>query len=342
MKVFLTKLAAAMLVVSLLTVTSRAQISGDLETLAKIGSDAVKGWVTPIASGFGNGMNTAFYHSADLHDILGFDIGIKVGIATVQDEDKTYTLNLPATLPITLNYNGLQYGATLVAGVHYPTSVTPQTAVGDETVTSLSLLNGYSAGPITIPAGTKIMDIPGGVNLPVTGAIAPQVAIGLPFGIEVIGRFLPTMDFDGNKIGMTGFGLRYDVDQWLPLFPVDIAVHFATQSLTLKDASDKEVFSAGATAFGVEVSKKLFILTLYGGFQLESSTIKVGDIQYPGPVDAFGNTPMLTLQGFEIEGSNSSRFTVGARMLLLFLNVHAEYSLAKNPMIGLGAGISIR
>ncbi|MEK6649493.1 MAG: DUF6588 family protein, partial [Bacteroidota bacterium] len=140
------------------------------------------------------------------------------------------------------------------------------------------------------------------------------------------------------KFSYTGFGVRYDVDQWLPLFPIDIAIHFATQKLNFKDKADKDIFSASATAYGVEVSKKLLFITLYGGFQLESSTISLATFQ--GIEPSTGAT--VTIPGFDVEGSNKSRATVGLRMLLLIVNVHAEYSIATNPMLAAGVGISIR
>ena len=52
----------------------------------------------------------------------------------------------------------------------------------------------------------------------------------------------------------------------------------------------------------------------------------------------YGNT----IPGFSIEGSNKSRVTVGARLLLLIVNVHAEYSIADTPMLGAGVGITFR
>jgi hypothetical protein len=135
-----------------------------------------------------------------------------------------------------------------------------------------------------------------------------------------------------------GFGLRYDIDQWLPLFPIDIAVHFMTQKMNFKSSTDNDIFTAKGTAYGFEVSKRLIILTLYGGFQLESSTLTLADFQGYSPELA----QTVTIPGFEVKGSNKSRFTVGVRLLLLIINVHAEYSLAKNPVIAIGAGLSLR
>ncbi len=339
MKSSFRRLVALAAVVLVFGSTVRAQdLGAQLAEIAKLGNSVAKGFVTPLASGLGNGMNTALYHSADLHSILGFDIGVKVGISQVADDQKTFTFDMPASITMPFTYNSNTYNVTFNSGTDYDAKVTSQTAAGEDKVTTVATKQAKLIAPgITVPAGTKIFDLPGGTKLPVVGAIAPQLALGLPFGIEVIGRFLPTQSFDGGKVGLTGFGVRYDVDQWIPLFPVDIAVHFATQKLNFKNEMDNDVMSASATAYGVEVSKGLLFLTLYGGFQLESSTITVNDIVGQN----FQGQP-LTIQGFEIEGTNKSRITVGARLLLLFINVHAEYSIADTPMLGAGVGITFR
>jgi hypothetical protein len=71
---------------------------------------------------------------------------------------------------------------------------------------------------------------------------------------------------------------------------------------------------------------------------MESSTLTLADYTYaPDPTQ-----PGVLINGFEIKGSDKSRFTVGARLLLLFINVHADYSFATNPVLTLGAGITLR
>jgi hypothetical protein len=168
----------------------------------------------------------------------------------------------------------------------------------------------------------------------------PQLNLGLPFGLEFMLRYIPTTSAgDVGKFNYMGFGLRYSIDQWIPLCPVDLSVHFMTQKLTFKSSSDQDIFTGKATAYGVEVSKRLFILTLYGGFQMESSTLTLSDYTYAGDDPTLQG---VSVSGFEVNGSNKSRFTVGARLLLLFINVHADYSFATNPVLTLGAGITLR
>jgi hypothetical protein len=363
MKSFIRFAIAATYVLALVGSSATAQ---DLqEQLAKLGHDAAVGYVTPILSGWGNDLNSGIYYSADLHDVLGFDVGVKLAMSRFIDEDKTYTVAIPSmtvdpsVLGIsTINGVSVPAGTKLIltSGVNYPSSITANSAVGAKENTTINTIGGSSAtvsssNPqlnnqrIALPAASRqILSLPGGLDLGTFGKTGvplpmPQFNLGLPFGLEFMLRYVPTISSgDAGKFNYMGFGLRYSIDQWIPLCPVDIAVHFMTQKMTFKSKVDKDIFSANGTAYGVEVSKRLFILTLYGGFQLESSSLTLNDFQGYSP--ELGQT--VTVPGFEVKGSNKSRLTVGARLLLLIVNVHAEYSIAKNPVIMLGAGISIR
>ena len=332
------------------------------QQLSKLGHDAAIGYVTPILSGWGNDLNSGIYYSADLHSVLGFDIGVKFAMSRFSNADKTYSFAIPSMsidpsiLGIT-SINGVSLPAgtkiNLVSGVNYPSSITANSAVGpkdnaevktiDGTNATISapgsLLNGQT---IAIPAQT-IFTLPGGFDISALGVpiVIPQFDLGLPFGLELMLRYVPTISAgDAGKFNYMGFGLRYDIDQFIPFCPVDIAVHFITQKMNFKSKDDNDIFSATGTACGLEVSKKFAILTLYGGLQLEGSSLTLADYKYEG------NDPLIpqgmTIQGFEVKGSDKSRFNIGARVLLLFINVYADYSFATNNVLTLGAGISIR
>jgi hypothetical protein len=364
-----------------MTLAGSVVLAQDLQQqISKLGRDAAIGYITPILNGWGNDLNSGIYYSADLHDVLGFDVGVKLAMSHTTDADKSYTLNLPGTVNIdksALNYTppaGLslyeKVGSNYVlytnsqvqvkSGNAFPNSITAPTVIGDKNNvvvkgkvgTTVYSVNGnplyagaagtYSPLPNFDLSNNTLFPLPGGYNIGALGVPLPmpQLDLGLPFGLELMLRYFPTTSYqDYGKFNYMGFGLRYSIDQWIPLCPVDLAVHFMTQKLTFKSNSDQDIFSGTATAYGVEVSKKLFILTLYGGFQLESSSLTIADYSYAG------NDPSLQgvkISGFEIKGSDKSRFTVGARLLLLFINVHADYSIATNPVLTLGAGITIR
>jgi hypothetical protein len=348
-------------VICMLALVGSVATAQDLQAqLSKLGHDAAVGYISPILSGWGNDLNSGIYYSADLHDVLGFDVGVKLAMSRFTDEDKTYALTLPTTMtvnPSALGYTGYPSGTTVTlsslgANPNYSSSVIGNSAVGAQEEVDVKTLGGFGTvkngstviGSVPVPAGKIILPLPGGLDLGTMGKTGvplpmPQLNLGLPFGLEFMLRYIPTVSSgDAGKFNYMGFGLRYSIDQWIPFCPVDLAVHFMTQKMNFKSTDDKDIFSASGTAYGVEVSKRLFILTLYGGFQLENSTLTLNDFQGYSP--EIGQT--VTIPGFEVKGSNKSRFTVGARLLLLIVNVHAEYSIAKNPVIAIGAGISIR
>jgi hypothetical protein len=50
----------------------------------------------------------------------------------------------------------------------------------------------------------------------------------------------------------------------------------------------------------------------------------------------------VRIDGFSVDGKNTSRFHAGVRLLLLLVNIHADYSFAKQPVITAGVGITFR
>ena len=278
------------------------------EQIAKMGSQAVQGYLSPALRGWEADLNSGLYHTADLHDFGGFDIQIKAAFMPAKDEDKSYTFT----------YNNTRYTAPTVIG-------------GGEDV------------PV-IENGRTVVTLPKGISMPISGVplAMAQASIGLPLGFEVTGRFVPTMKFgDVGKYNLLGFGVRHSIDQYIPMCPVDIAIHFFTTKFNIQDSTGFNLITGKGTAYGIEVSKDLLFLTLYGGFQLESGSVTLNNFEgvYTNPIT--GVSQKTQIDGFERTG-NKSRFTLGARLLLLFINVHAEYSFATNPVLAAGVGISIR
>ena len=147
------------------------------------------------------------YYSADLHDVLGFDVGLRLAMSRLTDADKTYTLSIPSmtvdpsTLGIT-TYNGVSIPAgsklTLTSGVNYPSRITANTAAGPKDNTAVNTIGGSQAvisssntqingKTVTLPAKPKqILLLPGGFDITSLGTPLPmpQFDLGLPFGLE--------------------------------------------------------------------------------------------------------------------------------------------------------------
>lgn len=341
-------------VVLLLSLTNAVSAQDDLgKQLSKVAGQNAVSYVSPLLSGFGADLNSGLYHSADLHDILGFDVGLKLSMMSIQDGDKTFDFLMPSSIRVPSGITG-GGDVVFVGGTHYANKVVTPTAVGANTGVDIyptSVPTTTSTGvPIPLALqntlrGQKILTTPPGFDLKGVPLIVPQAAIGLPLGFEVIGRFIPTMTIPPSgfgdpvgKVSFVGFGVRHSIDQYIPLCPVDISVHFMTQKLTISDNNDNKVLSGSGTAYGAEVSKSLAVLTVYGGFQMEKSTWDIEPYKFSDPTT---NTS-VTITIPQIEGKNTSRFHAGVRLLLLLVNIHADYSFATQPVITAGIGISLR
>ena len=304
--------------------------------LSKVAGENATNYVSPLLSGLGADLNSGIYHSADLHDVLGFDVGVKLSAVIPSAGDKSFDF----VLPDHITYQGI----TLNAGIDYDKVVPGSpTALGETSGRPVRL---KSTSPYyQLLGGQTIFTTPQGFNLKAVPLLVPQASVGLPLGFEVIGRFIPTIKVPPSsfgdpvgKLNFFGFGIRHDIDQYIPLCPVDIAVHFMTQKLTLSDNNDNKILSGSGTAYGVEVSRNFALMTLYGGFQLEKSKWDIESYAYSDP----STGTEVQLPGFSVEGKNKSRFHAGVRFILLILNIHADYSFAAQPVITAGVGISFR
>jgi hypothetical protein len=277
----------------------------------------------PLLSAWGAALNSGFCHSACLHEPLGFDLQVKISLAQAPPDRRFFQFRMPLQLDVE--------GEVLVAGRDYPAQVDAATAVGDRGETVVRDFR-----------GREILRLPGGLGLSEAPLVMPQVAIGLPLGVEVIGRFLPTTRVgSAGKVNLFGFGLRYDLSQHLPFLPVDLALSFATQKLGVQDAANAEIVRAGATAYGIMVSRDVLNLTVYGGLQLETSswTVSAYTARVPsGP----GQAAAVPVSSFTVKGKNAARALVGARLLLAVLTLHADYSAGEIPAVTLGAGLAFR
>lgn len=307
----------------------------DLPTqLSRVAGTNAVNYLSPLLSSLGADLNSGFYHSADLHDVLGFDVGLKAGVVLVKDQDKIFDFVLPPQISYT--YQGVPF--KLTAGVDYDgvISGTP-TALGENTGKAVKVKSTSAFVPLR---GQTIFTTPGGFNMKYVPLVMPQAAIGLPFGLEVVGRFVPNMTLTNNvgKVNFIGFGLRHSLDQYIPLMPIDVSIHFMTQKLTISDMNDNKILGASGTAYGIEVGKSLVLFTVYAGYQIEKSSWTLEPYSYSDPSTATS----LKVSGFSVDGQNTSRFHAGVRLLLLIVNIHADYSFAKQPVIAAGVGISFR
>ncbi len=282
------------------------------EKLQKFGTDGAKGYIQPLVNTMGANLNTGFYNSAKVLKPFRPQLTFNIMLTPIPSKGKKFILNRPDTI---------------YAEPYLETS----TIFGDETGNTFHG-NTYYTQQVTD------ITLPGGVNTDVMPLVIPQLALGLPFGNEIQLRYLPKykVNDDFGNIEFFGIGLKHSVSQYLPLFPVDIAVQGFYQSITLGDILDIK-----ALALNAQVSKKLLFLTLYGGLGWENTTM---DAKYTfiqetiDPVSYQSNFTPIPIS-LSLEAENSVRATAGMRLSLLFLKLYADYSIAAYNTANIGVGV---
>ena len=331
------------------------------ETMQKLSLDAAKAYVNPIVSGFGVDLNGGWFHRAPRATMFGFDLEFGfVAMGTYfKDENKTFSntgnFAFSQSDAMTLAQQGVSQTsipaayqpavenaiANQIAAQNWQLQISGPTVVGSKTdfvkvhfngKTFTGTVPGYGNYSVAVPDQDVMTPASGFLgDLKLLPLAAPQLSIGTVVGTELTFRYLPSQNVkDLGKASYFGWGFQHNPGAWLApvgALPVDLSVSFFTQKIKFGD-----LFQSTATAYGVNVSKRLgwgFLnLTPYAGFMLESSTMTFTyDADLPDPT----MTGALTKQHiqFDLESANKSRLVLGLSLKLLFINVNADYNIGK-------------
>ena len=139
---------------------------------------------------------------------------------------------------------------------------------------------------------------------------------------------------DMGKFTFFGFGGKIGLNQFIPL-PNIILPHFAV-GYYMTNLGVGDVIEMKNSITTLQVSKSFPILTVYGGFGFESSSLDV-DYTY---TDEITNTEIPVK--FSLDGENKFRTTVGARLKLLFLSINYDYNMGELHTHNVGLGLTFR
>jgi hypothetical protein len=332
------------------------------ETLKNLSLDAAKAYVNPIVSGFGVDLNGGWFHRAPSKTMLGFDLEFGVvAMETFFKEDAkkfnsngTFSLSDAQAASLTLFVNSDPQFALLTPTQRDNIKLSLQNQITAQFFTlgiSGPTIVGSSLDSIAIAFASKTFAVagaPGGsvtvpgqrIVLPVTGYLgelkalplaAPQLTLGTFVGSQFTFRYLPSTNTQNlGKASYFGWGIQHNPAIWLgpvDVLPVDFSLSFFTQKLKVGTT-----FETKATAFGVNVSKRLgwgFLnLTPYAGFMFEKSTMSFAyDFNAPDPT----NNGAITTQHvtFDLDSANKSRLVLGLSFKILIVNINADYNIGK-------------
>ena len=290
-----------------IVICTASLVQADIITdLAKLGEENGKMYIKPFVNAFGSDLNSGWFSTAKTSP-LSFGLTFNAMLAVVPDKDKTFLAHNPNTEL----YNG-----------DYETSAT---------------VFGKNGAIFTAkdPQVTPDLFLPPGVDFGMVPLIVPQVHLGLPAGFEVEIRYIPSYEVkDMGKISFVGGGVKYQVSKLIPMLSglLPISIQGTYQQLKLGD-----VVTVNSSFINIHASRGLVVLplTFYGGIGYESTQLKA-KYTYTEP---WSSTEVPI--DFDINGDNGFRFTAGARLKILLLNVMLDYSVGKYQTVRAGVGFSI-
>lgn len=353
---FLSLSVLVLLILCLSNISSGQSLQETLERLSESGG---KSYVAPIVSGFGANLNGGWFHRSPRASMIGFDL--EVGIVAMgtffADETKTFSstgnfrfTTQQAQALADRSNAPLQFRTDVrnaILSQEFSVAFSGPTIAGSKKDSVRALFPGKTitvntiAGPqqYTLQSQTFALPVTGLLEeAPLLPFVTPQITIGTVLGSQFTFRYLPELELDPaiGKLKYFGYGVQHNPAVWLgeDKLPFELSAAFFKQDLSVGS-----IFESKATSFGVNASKRLgwgFInLTPYVGFMLESSSMK---FTYDYSVDTPAGKIPQAVQ-FELEGENTSRFTLGLSFKLLLINVNVDYNIGNYNSITAGAMI---
>jgi hypothetical protein len=230
-----------------------------------------KAYLEPYAFALGDGLNNGWYNSAKTHKLFGFDLTVSLSAIQIPEESKTFDISKLSLENIVVKSGG---------------NIAPTVAGDAVSRPLLSIKN----SPIEFNS-------PNGTGLDIVPVPMVQVGFGLLPHTDLIGRYVPEMKYDNNgdemKIGFWGVGAKHNFMEWIPflkVLPFDASLFgsysevnaqsalnsFASSTIEFaNDGNQLLKINTKTTKFGLVVSKKISILTVYGGIGQSTSKSNV-------------------------------------------------------------------
>ncbi|MDP2338505.1 MAG: hypothetical protein Q8N05_19060 [Bacteroidota bacterium] len=311
-------------------------------------------YLNPYAMALGDGLNNGWYNSAETHMLFGFDLTVSVSAIQIPEEAKTFDVSL-------LHLDNM----VVVSGGNFAPTIAGKDISGPKLQ-----VNDSQGNPMVS------FNTPNGVGLDVVPVPMAQIGFGLLPHTDLIGRYVPEMTYDNNgdemKLGFWGAGAKHNFMEWIPVLkelPFDASVFGSYSEVNAQSAlsfspldytepnvkvtfsSDKSQFlkvNTKTTKYGLIISKKLGILTFFGGIGQSSSVSTIDMIgKYPVVTKASGGGLEITDEdalidpiSLQFESKNicmDAGFRLKVAVLSLFGSINKAQYTSYNVGVSLGA-----
>lgn len=347
---FKRRIGAGLCALFLTTGMSFAQMD-NVDFLRSAPADASKfmqAYIAPWTNAFGAGLNSGWYNTAKPHKLLGFDLTTSVNVGVIPSSADKFDLST------------IGLSSSVVAS-----GLTPSISGPDEPGQHMSYIeSGHEVASFNAPGGTAWKYIP---------VPTAQLGLGLPFGTEVKGRFIPKIDIQDGNISLWGIGVMHNLTQYLPgdkLLPFDVSLfggytkltgnlpvdvqpgtpqnYTAPYNATTSFQDQNMNITVSALNVSAIASLNIPVLTIYGGLGYSKTITDLqlqGNFPTPKYVNGqavYNNDGVKKFDKIEMDNFSGVRANIGLRIKLAVITIHADYTRAQYNVFSTGLGISVR
>lgn len=278
-----------------------AQIEDQLSTYT---GDNAEGYLSPLATAIGAGLNSGVWKSAYIPPDGGFHIHLETHVAGLFFDDELRTFS----------------------------AVTEEGFSPETTTNDAPTVVGSGEALIISGDGGSSFAFPGGFDVNSFVLAAPQVRVGAFRGTEVMFRGIGSVDLEGDTelstVSFWGIGVHHSISQYLgPVFPVDLAAGVFYQKIALGE----DLIDASAFQVSAQVGKRLpvgfAVIEPYAGLSVDTFSMDVVYEKDDVDIDlSFDTETTLDL-------------TVGLNLTSAFFTLNGEYSIASQNSFVFGFGL---
>ena len=305
------------------------------------GEKLISAYISPAMNSLSSGLNQGWYNTAKPHKVAGFDLTINFNAMTIPSNELFFDVSKLNLTEIELDPSSPDYGDAPNAPTVFGPDRAPTFRLKDD--------------PSQTFEGAPGIDLKKNIEQNIMPVPTVHFAFGLPKGTEVKFRFVPKLNLgDEMDFNLFGIGVLHDVKQWIPgikSLPFDLSAFAGYTNMKVavtipddayREDAKGEMSINAATVQGI-ISKKISILTVYGGMGYNVATSKLAllgsfDVNQDGD---YADTREVNPVALDFSASGP-RMTAGFRLKLAVLTLHADYTLQKYKALTVGLGINVR
>jgi len=349
----LKKTIILLLVISITGILMGSTLEERLETL--VGENA-KGYLSPLANSLGAGLNSGLMNTAKVQKPLRPSLRVGASLVMIPKSDRTFWTTPPDFKFIIPDPRGGDRPPIIDEFLFKQTPVETATVFGPirnnaKFEVNPDLKNAIDDLPEDLKDLIDLKDItdnlrdfnlPPGINLPGIPVPHATASLGLPFGFEIMGRYMAPISLGSNvgTFNYWGLGLKHSIDQHIPIIrrlPVYAAVQGFYQSVNVAN-----IITANTLAYSLIGSAQVPLLGIGAfaaiGYETADFNVKF-NVNLPVMEDGTVES-RVTPVNLNFAGSNTVKTTLGLNWTLLrILNITGDVSFAESTSYNFGLGV---